>query len=82
MEKLKDFRKEQGLSQEAMARKLGITLSMHEKVETGRAGASAAFMKRLKASFPSACIDTIFFAEDSNNVAVYGNEPAQNQQQY
>ena len=74
MEKLKDFRKEQGLSQEAMARKLGITLSMYEKVETGRAGASAAFMKRLKASFPSACIDTIFFAEYSNDVAVCGDE--------
>jgi transcriptional regulator with XRE-family HTH domain len=62
MEKLKEFRKEQGLSQELMAKKLGITLSMYEKVEQGRANASASFMKRFKASFPSASIDSIFFA--------------------
>jgi len=42
MERLKEFRKKKELSQEAMAKKIGITLSMYEKVEQGRAGASAA----------------------------------------
>lgn len=63
MEKLKQFRNGLGISQELMARKLGITLSMYEKVETGRAGASAAFMKRFKKAFPEVIIDSIFFAE-------------------
>jgi transcriptional regulator with XRE-family HTH domain len=70
MEKLKMFRKEKGLSQDAMARKLGITLSMYEKVEQGRAGASAAFMKRVKSTFPEVDINDIFFEPSSNDVAV------------
>ena len=70
MEKLKAFRKEKGLSQEKMAKMLDITLSMYEKVESGRAGVSAAFMRRLKAAFPDANIDLLFFADDSNKIAV------------
>lgn len=70
MEKLRAFRKEKGLSQEKMAKMLDITLSMYEKVESGRAGVSAAFMRRLKTAFPDANIDLLFFANDSNNVAV------------
>ncbi len=61
MKRLKEFRKEKGLSQEAMAKKLNITHSMYEKVEAGRAGASAAFMKRIKEAFPEASIDFLFF---------------------
>lgn len=70
MEKLRAFRKEKGLSQEKMAKMLDITLSMYEKVESGRAGVSAAFMRRLKTAFPDANIDLLFFANDSNNVAI------------
>ena len=66
---LREFRKAHGLSQDAMARKLGITLSMYEKVESGRAGASAAFMRRLKNAFPEVSIDHIFFADNSKDVA-------------
>lgn len=62
MENLRSFRKEKGLSQDAMARVLGITLSMYEKVERGSTGVSAAFMRRLKAAYPDANIDTLFFA--------------------
>lgn len=58
------------MTQEAMAIKLGITLSMYEKVEGGRAGASAAFMRRIKNAFPDANIDDIFFAHNSNISAV------------
>ena len=67
---LREYRKKLGLSQDAMARKLGITLSMYEKVESGRAGASAAFMRRLKNAFPEVSIDHIFFTNNSNDVAV------------
>ena len=74
MERLKEFRKSKNISQDAMARKLGITLSMYEKVETGRAGASAAFMKRMKREFPDASIDYIFFSDNSNFVAVAKEE--------
>ena len=70
MEELRAFRKEKGLSQEQMAKKLNITLSMYEKVEGGRAGASAAFMRRIKAAFPEANIDLLFFADNSNKIAV------------
>ena len=61
--KLKDFRLKKGITQEAMAKKLGYTLSMYEKVEQGRAGSSAKFMDALKKAFPDACIDDIFFAQ-------------------
>lgn len=69
MDKLKQLRKAHNLTQEAMARRLGITLSMYEKVEGGRTGASAAFMKKVKAAFPDITIDDIFFDTDSNIVA-------------
>ena len=69
MNELKQFRKSKGLSQDKMAKTLNITLSMYEKVESGRAGASAAFMKRLKTAFPDANIDLLFFADNSNKIA-------------
>lgn len=69
MEALRRFRKSLNLTQEAMANRLGITVSMYEKVEGGRAGASAAFMRRIKNEFPNANIDEIFFAANSNDVA-------------
>ena len=59
--KLKEFRISKGLSQEAMAGRIGITLSMYEKVETERTGVSAAFMRRLKLAFPEISIDSLFF---------------------
>ena len=70
MDKLRNFRKEQGLSQKDMAEKIGITLSMYEKVDGGRTGASAAFMHRVKSAFPNVVIDDIFFSDNSNKIAV------------
>lgn len=69
MKKLKEFRKSQGLTAAKMAEKLGITLSMYEKVEGGRAGASAAFMHKFKAAFGDVVIDDIFFSNNSNKSA-------------
>ncbi len=59
---LKRFRAEQKLSQEAMARKIGVTVSFYEKIENGRAGFSAGFLVKFKKAFPEASIDKIFFA--------------------
>ena len=67
--KLKEFRKSLNLSQEKMANKLGITVSMYEKVENGRTGASASFMKRIKKTFPEADINCIFFNDNRKDVA-------------
>ena len=70
MEKLREFRKGKKLTQKEMARKLGVTLSMYEKVEGGRTGVSAAFMQKLKTAFPDVSIDFLFFAANSNISAV------------
>ena len=69
MEKLKELRKEKGLTQQDMAKRIGFTLSMYEKVEGGRVKASAAFMRAVKKAFPDANIDFIFFDANSNDVA-------------
>lgn len=58
---LKQFRNSINLSQKTMAQKLGVTLSLYEKVESGRCGVSSNFLKRFKHAFPSASIDSIFF---------------------
>ena len=68
MEQLKKFRKEKGFSQSRMAERLGITLSLYEKVESGRASASAAFMRRLKKAFPEVNIDNIFFEQTQQHL--------------
>lgn len=69
MERLKEFRKSKKMTQEGMAEKIGVTLSMYEKVERGSVNASAAFMRRLKESFPDIDINFIFFESDSNDIA-------------
>jgi len=58
---LKEFRKSTGLSQENIARKMGVSLSMYEKVERGNASVSRGFMQKLKKTFPSVSIDAMFF---------------------
>lgn len=69
MERLKEFRKEKNMTQEEMAEKIGITLSMYEKVERGVVSASAAFMRRMKEAFPDIDINFIFFSQNSNKIA-------------
>ena len=76
MDKLKELRKSHGLTRSAMAEKIGLTLSMYEKVESGRYNASAGFMRRLKEAFPEISIDEIFFARNSNNIAVHATTEA------
>ena len=70
MKRLKEFRRSKGLTQKELAELMDITLSMYEKVERGKTGASAAFMRRLKRVFEDVDIEYIFFGTDSNNIAV------------
>lgn len=69
MERLRAFRKSQKITQEVMAFRLGITVSMYEKVESGRANASSSFMRRMKKAFPDVSIDEIFFTDNRNIIA-------------
>ena len=59
---LVDFRNIKGLKQKEMADKLDITLSYYSKIETGLRSPSYNFIRRFKAIFPEANVDTIFFS--------------------
>lgn len=67
MMRLKEFRESKGLSQEKFAIKIGYTLSMTTKVESGRVKASRRFMEKTKEAFPEISIDEIFFADKQQN---------------
>lgn len=69
MSELRKLRREKGYSQEKMASLLGMSLSMYSKVEQGKVQASMGFMKKIKAQFPDANIDQIFFGTNSNIIA-------------
>ena len=70
MNNLRELRKENGYSQEQMAAELGVSLSMYQKVEQGNAKAGRNFMEKIKQRFPEASIDNIFFASNSNFLAI------------
>lgn len=72
MNNLRKLRKENGYSQEQMAAELGVSLSMYQKVEQGSAKAGRNFMEKIKQRFPEASIDYIFFASNSNFLAIRG----------
>lgn len=76
MERLKEFRVNKKMTQKVIADKMGITLSMYEKVEHGAANASAGFMRRLADAFPDADINYIFFNGNSNKIAEASGEEA------
>ncbi len=60
-EKLIQLRNGMGYSQDGMARHIGVSLSMYEKVERGDMEPSRNFMKKIKVKFPEESIDTLFF---------------------
>lgn len=62
-EKLQTFRKNEGLTQEQMARKLNVTVAHYKAVEYGIRNPSFEFMDRLKINFPKCSIDKIFYSE-------------------
>ena len=58
---LKKFRKDLNMTQPEMAKVLGFSLSMYEKVERGTVPASRNFISALKENYPDVDIDYIFF---------------------
>lgn len=58
--KLKDFRKDKGLTQVEMSEKIGTSFSYYQKVENGNKNTSFNFISKIKKVFPE--IDAnIFF---------------------
>ena len=64
---LREFRLKLGITKIDMSMILGYTLSMYEKVESGRAGASFKFIQRFKIAFPDASIESIFFSKNQQH---------------
>lgn len=52
MEKLKDFRKKQKLSQKELASMIGCSLSWYQKVETGKQQPGKKFIRNFLKKFP------------------------------
>ena len=61
LNKLAEFRKEQNKTMQEMALKLGISLSLYIKVESGERNPSYSFLTKFKTAYPNADINGIFF---------------------
>lgn len=55
------FRTDLGLSQDQMAKEIGVSKSYYSKVESGFQNPSFDFLKKLKLRFPNVNIDEVFF---------------------
>lgn len=69
-DKLINFRKENCKSQLEMAKLLGVSLSLYEKVERGIRNPSYKFICKFKNVFHDTSVDSIFFETKSTNRAV------------
>lgn len=58
---LKRVRTESNLTQKEMSEKLGVSLSMYEKVERGYIQASRNFINKFVEQYPTQSIESIFF---------------------
>lgn len=61
MNALRNFRAQLGLSRREMAKNLGVSLSLYEKIELGQRNMSASFLKKLKSNYPNIDIDIFLF---------------------
>lgn len=68
LEQLKAFRENQQLSRSSMAKEIGVSKSLYEKVEYGIRLPSQNFLCRLKKRFPSFDVNLFFSPENSQNV--------------
>ena len=60
MENLKQFRRENGFSQNEMASRLGISKSFYEKLEYGDRSPSREVLQKFKDAFPSYDMNIFF----------------------
>lgn len=61
---LKLFRRKWELTQRQMAKRIGVSYSLYEKVERGRMRPSKWFVLGLKKAFPHADVDEILFPDE------------------
>ena len=66
MKYLKKFRADKGMSREQMAEKLGVSLSLYDKIEFEARTPSRNFLNRFKQAFPEFDMN-IFFSDGTNN---------------
>ena len=72
MKYLKKFRTDKGMSREQMAEKLGVSLSLYDKIEFEARTPSRNFLNRFKQAFPEFDMN-IFFSDDTNNTLAHTN---------
>jgi len=61
--KLINFRESLGLSKSTMARRIKVSYSFYDKIESGERNPSYSFIKKVKRAFPDANAGEIFFDE-------------------
>lgn len=61
---LKFFRRKRDLTQVQMADRLGVSLSLYEKVEGGRIRISKKFVRKFKETFPYIDAERVLFPEN------------------
>lgn len=62
-DELINFRESNKLTQQQMANKIGVSLSLYQKVEKGERNSSFNFIRRFKHVYPNADIEGIFFSQ-------------------
>ena len=72
MKYLKDLRESLNLSKREMAKKIGISFSYYEKIESGERYASRNFLIKLKQNFPQFDINIFFNQQYTNSVSKEG----------
>ena len=71
--KLKIFRHSEGLSQDKLAIKLGITRRTLSLIETGNTKASTSFIRKMKLAFPFSDLSWLTGQEVAETQAQYGD---------
>lgn len=59
---MRDFRQKKNLSMLEMSKKIGVSLSLYEKVELEQRTPSFKFINKFKKAFPEADTNSMFFS--------------------
>lgn len=62
MTKLVKFRNDNNLTQIELSKKIGVSKSYYQKIETGERTPSYEFVRKFNEAFPDAAIKNIFFS--------------------